>query len=170
MVGGGGGFPPLFNRTIIEFLTHKLIKMNKKEMIGISEKLEILTKKSDKCFDLYDAILNRTQEIANHIVGKLERARVPIEKFGFGYRKGRYNNYLCYDDELIQGYSNHKGGGYDGGDFNYWIGQTSKNAIFACAKAIEEGLLDDVIAYLSEIEEKRTGTLATLEIVAKEII
>jgi len=124
--------------------------LKKNELLQISANLELISKKSETCFELYDNIINRTQEIAKYVVSKLEYADLDIVVFGFSYYKGRYNDYLMYDSKMLCGYTDHRGGGFDGGDFNFWIPQTSESAIFECAHAIEKGLINDVLDFIDE--------------------
>lgn len=136
--------------------------VKKEEMLQIATNLEVLAKKSETCFELYDKILNRTQEVALSVVAALERARVSIDVFGFSYLKCKYNNYLMYEGHMLEGYTSHKGGGYDGGDFNYWVPGVSRIAIFACAKAIENGLIKDATDYIQKSIDEREALLEKL--------
>ena len=130
-------------------------------MLQIAAGLEIAATKAIRCKELYEEIAERTQEIAKSCVSAMERAQIDIEDFGFSYKNGRWNDYLMYEGDQLDGWRLYTGG-YDGGDFNYWIPPTSKDAIFSCAKAIENGLIDGIIAYIEKITKSRTDLLQNL--------
>ena len=136
--------------------------LKKSEMLQIAEKLEIAAVKSKKCFEFYEEIAEKTQSIAKSCVSALEHAEIDIKQFGFSYCKGKYNDYLRYYGKMLDGWRINCGG-YDGGDFNSWIPATSPDAVFECAEAIKNGLIDGVIDEIERELNKRSGIISVLD-------
>ena len=136
--------------------------LKKSEMLQIAEKLEIAAVKSKKCFDLYEEIAEKTLKIAKSCVNALECAKINISPFGFSYREGRYFNYLVYNKKMLEGWKINTGG-YDGGDFNSWIPATSPDAVFECAQAIENGLIDGILDEIERELNKRSNMISVLD-------
>lgn len=123
--------------------------ISKLEIIkALGEKTNELKKRKEvlieKLFDIQTEAESQIKTLQAH--GLIE-----ISDWGVSFLKRRYNDYMTYNDCVID----KSGGRYDGGDFNQWVPPTDyKMLLEFCEKSVDiiKGMQDELNEKLNQKE------------------